>query len=61
MPESGKSEMKLERMSILRHLTFKCVILEHFESLKNVKELCAGIPAAAFHIISVNVTVKSIP
>ena len=40
---NGKSVMKLVRMSILRPLTFiKCVILEQFESLKNLRELSAG-------------------
>ena len=38
---NGKSEMKLVRASILRPLTSKCVILERFESLKNVEEHCA--------------------
>ena len=38
---NGKSVMKLVRLSILRPLTFKCVNLERFKSLKYVRELCA--------------------
>ena len=38
---NGKILMKLVRRSILRPLTFECVILERFESLKNVRELRA--------------------
>ena len=45
-----KSEIKLVKMSILKPLTFKCMILERFGSLKNVKEICEACYPAVFHI-----------
>ena len=69
--KNGKSVMKLVRTSSLRPLTFKCVILERFESLKNLRELCGCWMAklchsvAVFHInlskfFSIKITVKSL-
>ena len=44
--------MKYIKMSILRPLTFKCVILERVESLKKImyKNSVLCHPAAVFHI-----------